>query len=138
MRQKVHYGFLRLYGEEHEDTLREANNYADTLVHLERFEEAGSVLRKMMPVARRVLGDGDDTSIRMRLCYAKALILDDSATLDDLREAVTTLEDADRIAKRVLGSAYGFVANIEATLRKARAVLRAREAGESVVFVESN
>ena len=51
---------------------------------------------------------------------------------------MTTLEDADRIAKRVLGSAYGFVANIEATLRKARAVLRAREAVESVVFVESN
>jgi hypothetical protein len=67
-----------------------------------------------------------------------SIILDDSATVDDLREAVTTLEDADRIAKRVLGSAYGFVANIEATLRKARAVLRAREAGESVVFVESN
>ena len=128
MRQKVHYGFLRLYGEEHEDTLREANNYADTLVHLERFEEARSVLRKMMPVARRVLGDGDDTSIRMRLCYAKALILDDSATVDDLREAVTTLEDTEPIARRVLGGAHPLVANFEVALRDAaRAALRARE-----------
>ena len=127
MRQKVHYGFLRLYGEEHEDTLREANNYADTLVHLERFEEAGSVLRKMMPVARRVLGDGDDTSIRMRLCYAKALILDDSATVDDLREAVTTLEDAARTARRVLGSSHPTTECIEDALRLSRAARRARE-----------
>ena len=31
---------------------------------------------------------------------------DDAATLDDLREAVTTLEDAERIARRVLGGAH--------------------------------
>ena len=30
----------------------------------------------------------------------------DGATLDDLREAVTTLEDTERIARRVLGGAH--------------------------------
>ena len=31
---------------------------------------------------------------------------DDGATLDDLREAVTTLEDTERTARRVLGGAH--------------------------------
>ena len=50
------------------------------------------------------------------------------ATLDDLREAVTTLEDAERIARRVLGGAHPTAASIERNLRAARAALRAREA----------
>ena len=35
----------------------------------------------------------------MKWCYAVVLYLDASATLDDFREAVTTLEDTARIAR---------------------------------------
>jgi len=42
----------------------------------------------------------------MRTLYAQALYKDPDATLDDLREAVTTLEDLERIARRVLGGAH--------------------------------
>ena len=49
------------------------------------------------------------------------------ATLDDLREAVATLEDTERIARRVMGGAHPITAGIEGTLREARAALRARE-----------
>ena len=59
------------------------------------------------------------------------LYLDDGATLDDLREAVTTLEDAERIARRVLGRAHPTTARIEDHLRYARAALRARETAEA-------
>ena len=52
---------------------------------------------------------------------------DPAATLDDLREAVTTLEDAGRIARRVLGGAHPTTEWIEDELRDARAALRARE-----------
>ena len=56
-----------------------------------------------------------------------ALYRADGATLDDIREAVTTLEDAERIARRVLGGAHPVVAGgFEASLQEARAVLRAR------------
>ena len=65
--------------------------------------------------------------LTMRWIYVMALYKDDGATLDDLREAVTTLEDAERIARRVLGGAHPSTRAIEATLRKARAALRARE-----------
>ena len=61
----------------------------------------------------------------MRCNYARALFRDPSATLDDLREAVTTLEDTARIARRVLGGAHPDVLGIEESLRKARASLRA-------------
>ena len=81
----------------------------------------------MVPMARRVLGDSNETTLRLRWCYAEALYRDPSATLDDLREAVTTLEDMDRIARRVLGSAHPMVVDIEQHLRNARAALRARE-----------
>ena len=50
------------------------------------------------------------------------------SSLDDLREAVTTLEETARIARRVMGGAHPLTAAIGDKLRYARAILRAREA----------
>jgi len=61
-----------------------------------------------------------------RRMYAKALYMDDAATLEDVREAVTTLEEIKPIAQRVLGGAYPTTTGIENNLRKARAKLRAQ------------
>ena len=57
---------------------------------------------------------------------------DAGATLDHIREAVTTLEDTDRIARRVLGGAHPLVGAIGRSLQNTRFVLSAREAGEDV------
>jgi len=99
-----------------------------SLISLKRLEEAKALMRRTVPVARRVLGDSHDYTLTMRSSYARALHNDPSATLDDLREAVTTLEDTERIARRVLGSAHPLTKMIEDGLRDARAALRAREA----------
>ena len=80
-----------------------------------------------IPVAQRILGESDQITRTMRKCVAEALYKDDDATLDDLREAVTTLEDTDRIAQRVLGGAHPFTEGVVRSLRIARAALRARE-----------
>ena len=114
-------------GKEHEETLRAAYNYAVSLRNLRRFEEAKSLMRKSIPIARRVLGEDHGLKLRMRMIYAEALYLDTSATLDDLREAVTTLEETERIARRVLGGAHPLTKSVEIHLRGARAVLRGRE-----------
>ena len=53
--------------------------------------------------------------------------MDRRATLDDLHKAVTTLEDVERIARRVFGGAHPLILEIEGDLRKARATLRAHE-----------
>ena len=49
------------------------------------------------------------------------------ATIDDLREAVTTYEDTERIARRVLGGAHPQTAAMEEGVRDARDALHARE-----------
>jgi len=123
----VYHGSLRLLGEEDTDTLIAANNYADSLIKLERFEEAKSLLRKTFPVTRRVFEEGNDTTLRLRWNYAKSLYKADGATLGDLREAVATLEDAGRTARRVLGAAHPLTVDIEEDLEGSRAALRARE-----------
>ena len=59
--------------------------------------------------------------------YAEALHDDPSATLDDLREAVTRFEELTRIARRVLGGSHPTFTGIERELVLARKALRARE-----------
>jgi tetratricopeptide (TPR) repeat protein len=127
IRQEVYSRSVKLYGEEHRETLSEAYNCATALVTLERFEEAKALLRKTMPVARRVLGDSHDLWLKMRRTYAQTLCMDPAATLADLREAVNTLEETDRTARRVLGGAHPLTMNIERSLQGARAAVRARE-----------
>ena len=90
-------------------------------------EEARSLMRKTMPVARRVLGECHDLTLMMRWKYATALYLDTDATLDALREALTTLEDIKRDARRVFGEAHPTTEGIERTLRTTRTLLRHRE-----------
>ena len=62
-------------------------------------------------------------TLKMRANYAKALFKDPSATLDDLREVVSTFEDTERIARRVLGGAHPLTLRAESNLRNARAAL---------------
>ena len=54
---------------------------ASVLFDLQRFEEAKSLLRKIIPMARRGLGEGQHLTLRMRLNYAEALYEDPEATL---------------------------------------------------------
>ena len=81
----------------------------------------------MIPVARRTLGESKRLTLLLRWNYAKTLCLDTGATFDDIREAVTTLEETERTARRVLGGAHPLTVDIEGNLRNARIMLRARE-----------
>jgi hypothetical protein len=126
MERDVYSGHLKLKGEEHPDTLREAVNYASTLIALERFEEVKPRMLQMMPVVRRVLGESNDLAIIIRWNYARALYEDPAATHGDLREAVNTLEETERTARRVLGGAHPITEGIDESLQDARDALHAR------------
>ena len=136
MHRDVYSGYVKLHGEEHVETLLTANNYVSSLNQLERFKEAKSLLCKTMPVARRVLGESQETTLKMRWLSAEALYRDPSATLDDLREAATTFEEIERIARRVFGGAHPDTMGIEKSLREAQAALRARDGGVSAIREE--
>ena len=129
MRRDVYAGHLKLTGDENLQTLGAAYNYAVSLRQSNRYKEVKALMRKTMPLARRVLGESHELTLRMRKSYAIALHEDAGATLGDLREAVTTLEDTDRIARRVLGTAHPNVEELDISLRDARAALIAREFG---------
>ena len=128
MKRDVYSGYLDLSGEEDELTLVAASNLASLLKRLNHFEEAKSLLHKTVPVARRVLGESYELTLRMRMNYAGALYRDADATLDDLREAVETLAETDRIARRVLGGAHPLTKFLQNDLRNVRAALAASEA----------
>ena len=121
LNRDVYSGRVKLNGEEHEQTLVAANNYAASLIGLQRFEEVKAIMRKTIPAARRVLGDSHEFTLGMRRLYATALYRDPAATLDDLHEAVMTLEETARTARRVLGGAHPLTSTIERELQKARA-----------------
>ena len=69
LRKEVYSGKLILYGEENKITLIEAGSYASLLNQLKRFKEAKSLLRRTLPVARRCLGENDETTLRMRALH---------------------------------------------------------------------
>ena len=58
-----------------------------------------------------------------RWIYARTIYENKGATLDDFREAVTTLEETARIARRVFGGAHPFVEQVEHFLRESRGLL---------------
>jgi tetratricopeptide (TPR) repeat protein len=126
VRHDVYSARLKLDGEEQIETIIAANNYAVTLKNLEHFEEARSVLRKVVPAARRVLGESDSLTLKVGCIYGQALYRDADATLDDLREAVTIFEEIEPTARRVMGGTHPITTGIELQLRNARAAL-ARE-----------
>jgi tetratricopeptide (TPR) repeat protein len=123
LRRDVYSATLRLHGEEHAETIREASNYAVTLGELQRFEEAKALLRKMIPVARRVLGASHDSTIRTQWIYARSLWGDRGAKYDDVRAAMKMLEETERTACHVLGPSHPTSIEIGQDLKMMRARL---------------
>ena len=97
------------------------------IVQCSRGREAKSLLRKMTPIARRVLGDTHELTFKMRAVYAQTFYIDDSATLDDLHEAVENFEELERTARRVFGATQPTAMSMLRGLGESRRVLRARE-----------
>ena len=114
-KRDVYSGWLKLNGEEHESTLQAADNYALSLLDLERFKEAKKVLRKVIPVATRVLGIEHDLTLCIRedLCRAS---LDGDSSVKEKRKALRTLEDTVGIMRRVLGPQHPTTQRVQESL----------------------
>ena len=119
---------MRLVGDHHGDTLIAANHFASSLLDLRHHEEARALLRKTVPLARRVLGDSNQVTLTLRWNYSVALCRNGDGTEDDLREAVMMLEETERTARRVFGAAHPTVIEMEQAKIYLRAALAAREA----------
>ena len=125
----------KLYGEEHKDSIVDAFNYASTFSSYVSKKSSRCCARRFP--WRYAFSGRTMKSLTLQWNYGE-LCEDPGSTLDDLREAVTTLEDAERIARRVFGRAHPTTARMGGHLRYARAALRARETAETIsllVFV---
>ena len=136
LRRDVYSGWLKLLGEEHENTFLSANNFAASLLELKRFEEAKALMRKTVPVARRVLGEDHHLTLSLRWIYANTLSRSPSmsasegatCTVADLSEAVMTLESVAVSYKRVMGISHPETSKVQIALNRTRTMLaRARE-----------
>jgi hypothetical protein len=137
LRRDVYFGFLKIFGEEHGTTLVIALNYTVSLVELKRSAEVKTLMRKLLPVARRLLGESNEVTLKMRHYYAMALFNADRTnvpTLDDRLEAVTIFEETERTARRVLGVSHPTTKGLGITLQNARAALRGRETSGTYTF----
>ena len=94
------------------------------MVTLQTSRYCGSCVHDEATSIRRCVSGGGGAR---RLFLARTIYKDTGATLDDLREAVTTLAEIEPSARRVLGGAHPTTAGIEDNLRYSRAALRARE-----------
>ena len=83
------------------------------------------------PVPPPLIPSTVDITLIAKQYYAETLYNNVNAgtsrrPLDDLREAVTTLEDVERTARRVFGGEHPTKKGIEISLQTARAALRSR------------
>ena len=101
------------------------------LINLKRFKEAKSLLRRTIPVMQRILGESHADTLRMRWIYARALYMDEGATLNDLHESVETLESVARVWIRVFGEAHPETPKAQDALKIARGALAARRAASA-------
>ena len=89
------------------------------------------MMRRTIPVARRVLGENHEMTLRMRWQYVISLHDDDCATLADHREAVETLDSVARSWKRVFGESHPETPRVQNALATAREKLARAAASES-------
>ena len=128
LQRDVYSGRLKLHGENHQETIWSAGYLANSLYRTRRFDEGKALLRKVIPVARRVLGKGNIDVVRLRWSYASFLYRAPDATLDDIREAVATMEETYGTVRRVFGAEHAYTREMNpGDLRCAQAELRARE-----------
>ena len=116
---------MRRLGASVEDVFIAQGNLANSYQFLGRLEEAMSLRRDVYSGCLKLNGEVHEETLRAANNYS--LYENPGATLDDLREAVTTLEDAERTMRRVFGGAHPTTVDIGECLQESRAALRARE-----------
>ena len=93
--------------------------------------ESRTSLAEMTRQPLRVSGDDHENTLRMRWIYARALYMDEGATLNDLHKSVETLESVARVWIRVFGEAHPETPKAQDALKIARGALAARRAASA-------
>ena len=90
-------------GPNDEQTINAGLNYATSLVDNKLYAQAKPATRKVLKIARRVLGESGDLTIFATASLSHALWNDPAASLADAREAERLMADALKMATRAFG-----------------------------------
>ena len=108
-----------------------ALNLAGSLQTTGRYEEAKSLLRKVLPEALRTLGPDHDTTLAMRRALVRNIDADPESSLVELQQAEADLRDVSRRTRRVFGTSHPESENCEALMGRLKATIAARDSGDA-------
>ncbi len=107
-------------------TLNLAGNLGRTMIKVKKYAEARNLLGGRVPVAIQVLGKEHHVTTRLRWFYCQAIYKDADATLGEVREAVTMLEDVAITSRRVFGAEHPTARGCQYALDEARLLASVR------------
>ena len=102
LRRDVYSGTVKLRGKQHVDSIKECGNLIINILELRRFQEAKRLLREVLPVARRVLGNEHNLTLSLCEDLSQATLHGESSA-EEKREALRMLEGTFGVMRRVLG-----------------------------------
>ena len=118
IRRHVWTRFKAIDGAESRSTITAAFNYGGMI------DNADSIpfFRELLPVARRVLGPDDLTTLEVAVKYGMILVSEglDNESVEDLTEGKKVLEDIYPRARRIMGAEHPFTMRIQVTLKMMR------------------
>ena len=126
MIRDAYESYVEKFGETHTETLGLALDLAITFRQTDKNADAKSFLRGRVLIADRFLGREKMLSLRLRWVYANSLTDSADATIDDLVEAVETLESVAKSWKRVMGERHPETVKVLNASKSARAPAPAR------------
>ena len=103
-----------------------ALNLAGSLTSTRRFEEAKSLLRKVLPEALRLYGPDHDTTLVFRRALVRNVGADPESSLAELRQAEADLSDVRRRTRRIFGTSHPESASCEVLMGQLKATIAAR------------
>mmetsp|Transcript_13385 Transcript_13385/g.39912 ORF Transcript_13385/g.39912 Transcript_13385/m.39912 type:complete len:222 (+) Transcript_13385:1-666(+) len=113
-------------GASHPETLRNGMNLAILLVKLKLWDDAKSLLHKLLRPAQRSLGADNETTLNIQFTLSSALLNNPNYTRDDLFEAETILQDVLQRRRRVFGLAHPQTRKSELALARMREITQQR------------
>ena len=107
LRRNLYARFAAILGVSDEKTIVSGSNLATSLIHLELWDEAKTILRdQLLPMARQSLGRDHETCLALGHRMAEALVGHPNANDEDRTQAEMILQDVVQRRRRVLGPAH--------------------------------
>ena len=94
-----------------------------SLVKGKHYAEGKALLKTIIPISQRTLGDDHPITLNLCGCWAQAIYMDSRASDEERVDAVAKCEDCVRISRRVMGPTHPKHLCWVDELRRARAVL---------------